>query len=471
MTATRTLWLIFAVALVVRLAYTLGLYIGMGAEALLAEDSTLYLGLGRDFIAEGDFVRFIDSARGFEPETERMPLYVIWLSLHQVVSGISAPLFPALTQGALDAVACVIIARTAMLLEPRLLLPAGLIAACNPTQFIVSAMILTDSLFFFFVCLMLYAAVRWLRDPAWRWALLLGLALGLGISTRVMLLPAVVALAVLLPLAVIWLRRFRAVTLAHVVVFVAIAAALQAPIFARNISHYDSPQLTSQGGAFALLWVAPLVLESADGTAHAEGARRMQARYVQEIGGVEPDNPFERSALMSATARRAISELGAGAAIKAWVIGGAINLLSPAVILAPPVSSLPRTGFYEMAGDSKLGKLSAFLFHNDNPTYAWVLLITFLALLAVRAGQLFGLGHGLFRRRGSESMMERREVRIVLILLLLWTLYILIVNGPIASPKYRLPIEPFAAILGAYALLAAGDWIRRRAAERQARSR
>jgi len=316
----------------------------------------------------------------------------------------------------------------------------------------------------------LYAAVRWLRDPAWRWALLLGLALGLGISTRVMLLPAVVALAVLLPLALIWLRRFRIATLAHVAVFVAIAAALQAPIFARNISHYDSPQLTSQGGAFALLWVAPLVLESADGTAHAEGARRMRARYVEEIGGVEPDNPFERSALMSATARRAISELGAGAAIKTWVIGGAINLLSPAAILTPPVTNLPRTGFYETAGDSKLGKLSAFLFDNDNPTYAWVLIITFLALLAVRAGQLFGLGHGLFRRRGSESMMERREVRIVLTLLLLWTLYILLINGPIASPKYRLPIEPFAAILGAYALVAVGDWIRRRATGRQARS-
>ena len=64
MTATRNLWLIFAVALVVRLAYTLGLYIGMGAEALLTEDSVLYLGLGRDFVAEGDFVRFIDSEYG-----------------------------------------------------------------------------------------------------------------------------------------------------------------------------------------------------------------------------------------------------------------------------------------------------------------------------------------------------------------------------------------------------------------------
>jgi len=469
MTPARSLWLIFAAALVVRLAYTLGLYLGMGPEALLAEDSLLYLGLARDFVSEGDFVHFTDGARGFEPETERMPLYVIWLALHQWVSGISAPLFPALTQAAVDALACVIIARTAMLLEPRLLVPAGLIAACNPTQFIVSAMVLTDSLFFFFVCLMLYAAVQWLRQPAWRWALLLGLAVGLGVSTRVMLLPAVVALAILLPLAAAWLGRLRIAGIVHVLVFVAICAALQAPILARNLSRYDTAQLTSQGGAFSLLWVAPLVMEAVDGTPHAENAQRMYLRYKSEIGGVESENPFTRSAQMTTTARHVISELGVIATAKAWLIGGAINLFSPAAILSPPVSNLPRTGFYDIAGDNKLDKLSAFMFRNDNPTYAWVLIVTFLALLAVRAGQIMGLGHGLIRREPGQTAAARREVRIVLILLMLWTLYILIVNGPIASPKYRLPIEPFAVICGAYAFLAGSDWLKRRAARRQAR--
>jgi 4-amino-4-deoxy-L-arabinose transferase-like glycosyltransferase len=469
MTRSQTLWLIFAAALAIRAGYTLGFYLFMGADSLLAEDSILYVELARIFFSEGDFLREAGIGGRFEPETERMPLYVIWLGLHQLVSGTPGPLFPALTQGVLDALACVLIARTAMLLSPRLLLPAGLFAACNPTQIIVGAMILTDSLFFFFVCLMLFAAVHWLRQPAWRWALLLGLALGLGVSTRVMLLPAVVGLAIMLPLAALWLRRMRFVGIAHVLVFVAICAALQAPILARNISQYDSVQLTSQGGTHALLWLAPLVLEAVDGTPHAEGARRMQRRYETEIGGVESENPFTRSAQMSATARRAITELGAIATVKAWLIGGAINLFSPAAILSPPVSNLPRTGFYDIPGDSKLDKLWTFMFHNDNPAYAWVLIVTFLSLLAVRAGQLMGLGFGLFQRQPDQTDSGRREVRVVLLLLLLWTLYILVVNGPIASPKYRLPIEPFGAICGAYALIAVGDWLRRRAARRQAR--
>ncbi len=195
----------------------------------------------------------------------------------------------------------------------------------------------------------------------------------------------------------------------------------------------------------------------------------MYLRYETEIGGAESENPFTRSAQMTATARSAISELGLIATVKAWLIGGAINLFSPAAILSPPVSNLPRTGFYDITGDGKLDKISTFIFRNDNPAYAWVLVVTFLSLMVVRAGQLMGLGVGLFQRTHGQTTAERREVRIVLLLLLLWTLYILIINGPIASPKYRLPIEPLSAICGAYALIAAGDWLRRRAVRRQAR--
>ncbi len=455
MLETRTLWLIFATAILVRLAYTLGLFIALGAEAFLVEDSGLYLALGRDFVAESDFVRFLDEERGYQVETERMPLYIIWLAIHQWLSGSMTPLFPALTQGAVDAFACVLIARTAALLDSRLLMPAGLIAAFNPTQFVVSAMILTDSLFFFFVCLMLYAAIRWLREPSWRWALLLGLALGLGVSTRVMLLPAVAALAIVLPLALIWLRRFRVVALAHVVTYVVICAALQAPIVARNVSIYGSAQLTSQAGAHTLLWLAPAVLEVVDGTPHVEGARIMQARYEKEIGDPQSDNPFERSTQMSATAWRAISDLGSGAILKAWVTGATITLFSPAIILSPPVSNLPRTGFFDMPGDNKWQKMSAFLFDNDNPTYGWVLLLGFFALVVMRAAQLGGFAGGILVR-------TNREVLILLALMALWMFYILLINGPIASPKYRLPIEPFTVILGAFALLWAKGWFAQR---------
>ena len=89
-----------------------------------------------------------------------------------------------------------------------------------------------------------------------------------------------------------------------------------------------------------------------------------------------------------------------------------------------------------------------------------MLLLGFFALLVMRAVQLGGFVHGI-RARTS------REVPILLALMSLWMLYILIVNGPIASPKYRLPIEPFNVILGAFAVLWAKAWFAHRAARRR----
>jgi hypothetical protein len=50
-----------------------------------------------------------------------------------------------------------------------------------------------------------------------------------------------------------------------------------------------------------------------------------------------------------------------------------------------------------------------------------------------------------------------------LVLLLVWAGYILVVNGPIASAKYRLPIEPLAAIGLALLVVALGDRLKNRA--------
>ena len=43
-----------------------------------------------------------------------------------------------------------------------------------------------------------------------------------------------------------------------------------------------------------------------------------------------------------------------------------------------------------------------------------------------------------------------------LLLLAGWVAYILLLNGPVASPKYRLPIEPALAVLTGAGLAAFG---------------
>ncbi len=465
MSTARALWLIFGIALVLRVAYAIAMYLVAGPEGLQSEDSGLYLSLGEIFVRYGDFVRPVEG--GIVPETERMPLYVIWLALHRVISGTSDPLFPALTQGVLDALACLLIARIAALFDRRLMLLAGLVAALNPTQVVVSALILNDSVFFLLCCLALYGALLWLRAPNWRAAIVLGAALGLGVSTRTMLLPWTALIALLLPVLALvvhgvgarWNAYYRmfGLSVAHMTLVVLLCLVVQAPIFARNIGTYGSVYLTSQGGTHSLLWIAPLVREAADGTSHEKGAHENEARF-EALYPVPSDNPFETSRQRDALGREVLGELGVGAIAKAWIIGGVINLFSPAALVSPPLRELPRTGFFGAPGETKGEKIKNFLFANDSPIYAWVMILTGLGAIAFRLVELFGLGL-VIRARGAASTRLWRASFAVLVL---WAGYVLLVNGPVASAKYRLPIEPLAALGLAMVILAYLDWRARR---------
>ncbi len=442
--SARVLWIVFGVALAVRLAYILALHATLGTDGLTAADSSAYLELGRSFAHDGVFGLLGEDGQ-LTPETQFMPLYVLFLAAHFVLSGSADPLLPAITQGGIDALTCVATALIAAHIDRRLALIAGILAALNPSLVVLSGLIYTDTLFVFFATVSLLAALRWIRRPGWGWALALGVALGLGIETRVMLAPWVVAIACLALIGAAWGRRLGWRAVAHLAVAGAICLALQGPMLARNLDLYGSAQLSAQGGVFALLWVVPLVREVKDGTPHEIGAQEMQSRFEARAGPDEKENPFRRSSLMTAIAAEEMRELGPAAIAKAWGMGAAINLFSPAAILSPPVSRLPRTGFYATPGETKVEKIRNFLFHGGNTTYAWVLLITLVGVVLGRAAQIYGVVRGV----GAQG-----DARRAVLLLLVWIAFILLINGPVASPKYRLPIEPAASVFLALTLAA-----------------
>ena len=99
------------------------------------------------------------------------------------------------------------------------------------------------------------------------------------------------------------------------------------------------------------------------------------------------------------------------------------------------MTKLPRTGFYDTRAVRSRQGLQ-FLFRSDNALYAWIVLPGIAGLAIVRIVQLVGLFAALrmARHRADDAA---------------WTLggYILAINGPVASPKYRFPIEPVLAVL------------------------
>lgn len=132
-----------------------------------------------------------------------------------------------------------------------------------------------------------------------------------------------------------------------------------------------------------------------------------------------------------------MTELGAVAIVKAWLYGAVINLGAPIGTLFPPLAQLPRTGFFATPGDSLPEKVINFLFHSDSAEFAWSTLVGILGVVVFRLLQL----------RGMTILLMRRAQLPIVLLLLGWAAFILLVNGPVASPKYRLPIEPVLMVL------------------------
>ncbi|MBR71893.1 MAG: hypothetical protein CMM30_02995 [Rhodospirillaceae bacterium] len=453
--------IILFLALVVRLAYTVGLYLGMGPEGLLVEDSTLYLKSANDFLKNGDFVKNVSDTI-VVPETERMPLYIIFLSLHQFISGNINSLFPALTQAFIGAGACVVIAKIGALLNPKLGQPAGLIAAFNPTLIIVGANILTDGLFFLLISLGLLFSIKWLRSPSWKSALYIGIFLALAISTRAMAFPWAIFCILALPIGVLFLQKFKFKYIWHMFLAGLIIVVFQSPIVIRNLDKFDSWHLTSQGGTYALNWIVPLVLEVDSGTPQAIGSAKMRELHLDKYGDSLSSNPFVQSKQMTDVAKIALWETDSKSIIKAWVIGAGINLFSPAPIVSPPIKDIPRTGFYDVPGENKFNKIKSFIFNNDSPIYSSILVISLVGIVIVRIAQIFGLISIFSCTKHLSNKNDRLFQRIAFSFLTLWAFYVLLINGPIASPKYRMPLESVAIIsLAMFYVGFASHWMKK----------
>jgi len=257
-----------------------------------------------------------------------------------------------------------------------------------------------------------------------------------------MLVPWALVMPVVLLIVAAAARRLNRTVVGQAVFAGLLAFAVQTPVLFGNHATFGGWGLTAQGGEYALHWLVPLVLEAKDGTPHGEGAQQMNDRFPDAVSRDNHANPFERSRAMTRAATEVLVELGPGPIAKAWTYGAAINLLSPAVILTTPVRDLPRTGFYATPGDSKLDKITAFLFRNDNPAYGWVLLIAAIGTIGCRAIQLRGAWRWL--RSGTAG---NRLLLASGLLFAAWIGFILAINGPVASAKYRAPLEPALVVL------------------------
>jgi hypothetical protein len=154
-----------------------------------------------------------------------------------------------------------------------------------------------------------------------------------------------------------------------------------------------------------------------------------------------PSNLFESSSYQTNVGKEILFEFGFMSILKAWIVGGTINMLTPSIAYAPVVRSMKHTSFYETEGDGVIDKLLNYLKISNGLLYLSILIVgATLSLLFVALALV-----GAFQMASSAPP-------IITITLLLIVIYFLVITGPIIGVKYRLPIEPILILFVTYFL-------------------
>lgn len=438
------LWKIFLSALVIRWSYALTLYTTMGLDGITGTDSLGYLS-GAEFLARKIASGSLSGFQWLGEAGDQMPLFQWIIGLCAVASTKFAPLTYVLLQGIIDSCTCLLIYKIASLVVPRAANWAAIAAVINPTQIVLSGLVYTDTPFLFLVALFLLAAVHWLQTPELRWAILIGIGIGAASLVRALAAPFAPPLLVYL-LGISAVRgHFSLRILGHLAATCMIFLVCIGPVIYRNATVYGTWSLTPQAGVHLALWVVPLLKETQDGTSWQRSYDEIQG-LVRERFPDPSSDAFVQSARYLVIAREQLAKIAMGTVVEAWLTGAVINLAAPAIILSPPAAHMPHQGFFATTGATSTRKIINYLFHSESARYGWFLIIGIVGVMIMRVIQLVG----------NAVMLRHHRQLPVLGLFGLWTVYILVVNGPIASPKYRLPIEPPLMVFAGVGLLSIG---------------
>jgi 4-amino-4-deoxy-L-arabinose transferase-like glycosyltransferase len=423
--------LLLLVAFLVRVGYALFF---VEPEYLLTEDQGFYAQLAQDLPNNDIF--------GLMPE--RAPGYPLFIAAIYILMG-EGVWNVILIQILLDSISCVMIALTAQSLFNKGFWIAGVLSAINLNMIILSASLLTDTLFLFLFILYLFSLVKYLQIGNKKWFFLLVLFISLATLVRA---ASYYLLPILLVGLVSWKLHQRNPVSEIVKLFflyLVVVGTLLGSIHYSNYQQHGSLAFVSQTGNAVLKWVVPATYQYSGMGSYQDGQKLANKRLdlaLQQGQLLElPLNPFESSLYQANVGKDILFEFGFLNVLKAWAVGSVINLLAPSVAHAPALRAIDHPSFYETEGNGIIEKLFNYIKNSSGFLY--------LSILAV--GTIISIIFTMFALAGIFKMiLALPPITITTLLLLVG--YFLTITGPIIGVKYRLPIEPILTLFVTYFL-------------------
>ena len=428
---TRDVTFLFLVALLVRVGYVLFF---VEPEYLLTEDQAFYIQLAQQFPESG----FLGVS------SERVPGYPLFIASIYTLFG-EEPWNVISIQILLDSISCVVIALMAKSLFNKGFWVAGILSAINLNMVILSASLLTDTLFLFLFILFLFSLLQYLHSDKIIWFFLLVLFISSATLVRAAsyyLLPFLLVGLVSLRL---WQRDSILKITKLIIMYLVVTAVLLGGIHQRNYQQYGSVGFVSQTGTAILGWIVPATYQYSGQGSYQEGQQLARERLASALQRDQlealPPNPFESNSYQANVGKDILFELGFLNMLKAWTVGAAINLLAPSVAFSPALRSMEHPSFYETEGNGIVEKLFNYIKNSSGFLY--------LSILAV--GTIISVIFTMLALVGVFKMISVLPPITVTTLLLLVG-YFFAITGPIIGLKYRLPIEPVLTLFATYAI-------------------
>lgn len=445
---TRHILLIALFAIIVRLAYQAAM-LHFGGSFDNGSDSGKYLNIAREFLSGG-------WAGHSGEQLERMPLYPAFVAAVFHFFGMDNLRAVATIQAVIDAASVIGIGIAARSMSPRFAVPSALAAAVIPNFLVHASYILTETLFILLFVWGLCALLWALKRNTIELLIAGGFLFGLALLTRPVMIHYLAFLVPALATA-LWLQgRGSAMRCGALALIPALLIVLSgAPRAIDHYRHYGYLSLTAQEGTHLLNWFYGCLATPtpcAERGRVAEEMRPIADQRIAALGG-EKDNPFAVSAVEKRLALEKILSMPP-AAVAVSMSAGMFRVLM-------------QTGFYEsfaqfrqrpsflsaMPGNGTGERLANFVTANKTNVFMMLWVLAQAALVLSRLVQLTGLIYG----------MREPDFRGATLILVATIAFFLVLTGPVASPKYRIPIEPPLLILFGMGWVWLGDRRARRA--------
>ena len=384
----------------------------------LVEDELLYWQGALNYLEKGYLEKEIIA--------ERMSGAFIYIKMLLLISfkNLKTLLF---FQSIIDSLTCVIIYKIGEAICPKYKIYIVLSAIFSPLMIIISAQVLSDTIFLFFFSLFLLFSLKVIlhKNKLFLNIAMAGLLLGLSTSIRQITYPLI--FLSILPFTIILIKKkiykYKVSLICIVFLFCSIL-----PISLRlfnNIQNHNSYSLTNQTGTHLAYWVTPVIL-----TETLDINRKEALEIVKRVRNKYDftNDPYKNDKLLRKVSYEVLSEIKKIDILLQWSRGSFINLIAPSIFLNKNLRALPHPSFYETG--NLLEWLRLISTKSEYFNYFLIIMVSSITSLFAIASLIIG------------PLSILKENKQLFFLTLLYIFYFLLVTGPVLSPKYIFPILP-----------------------------